>query len=456
MLPEDYRRYSLSFLRFIRRISELTEHDIAIRGLYPPMTLPKSRFRLAMIINLDETPIPFQFTDDMTYSLRGEKTISTRSQRSGWDKRQATVMLTIDASGSLELVPLLVFRGEDSKKTGSIFDKESRFYHPDVIVNFNEKAWNNGALFLQWIVEELIPIMKPSEADPVLLAMDCVSFHKTGEVLETLKQNWCQVVMVPPGCTGILQPLDTHVNKVFKAILTRLEEEDATRREEENPLFKWTASKKRIQMTHCVGEAFKILRERHADMIAKSFLDVGLSLPPDGSQDHLLSIKGFPHGEPEIGDYSQTDAEIEAYQHAHVKIPEIGENGEYVLEDGTPLRQYGILNCEQLRAALRARGIPGIGRKDRMIKALMVDDSTHQPGIIELTIEGYTHRDGSQAIPQRQGEMSSTWQISNYRHEQVDMGAWDEDSDEEGTQWPSEEQDMDHEEEAYMDDVYWR
>ena len=93
MLPEDYRRYSLSFLRFIRRISVLTEHDIAIRGLQPPMALPKSRFRLAMIINLDETPIPFQFTDDMTYNLKGDKTISTRSERSGWDKRQATVML---------------------------------------------------------------------------------------------------------------------------------------------------------------------------------------------------------------------------------------------------------------------------------------------------------------------------------------------------------------------------
>ena len=122
--------------------------------------------------------------------------------------------------------------------------------------------------------------MKPSEADLVLLAMDCVSFHKTGEVLETLKQNWCQVIMVPPGCTGILRSLDTHVNKVFKAVLTRLEEEDATRREE-NPLFKWTASKKRIPMTHCVGEAFKILREWHADMIAKSrFPGCGVKLAP--------------------------------------------------------------------------------------------------------------------------------------------------------------------------------
>jgi hypothetical protein len=65
--------------------------------------------------------------------------------------------------------------------------------------------------------------------------------------------------------------------------------------------------------------------------------------------------------------YPLTDEEIEAYQQAHVKIPEIGENGEYMLEDGKPLRQYALLSNAQLRAALRARGIPGIGNKEKMI-----------------------------------------------------------------------------------------
>jgi len=116
---------------------------------------------------------------------------------------------------------------------------------------------------------------------------------------------------------------------------------------------------KRIQVIHCVAKAYKRFCDQHGDIVCKSFLDVGLSLPPDGSQDHL-SIKDFEHGNPIIGDFAQTDEEIEAYQRAHIKIPEIGENGEYILEDGKPLRQYALLSNAQLRAALRARGIPGI------------------------------------------------------------------------------------------------
>ena len=119
-------------------------------------------------------------------------------------------------------------------------------------------------------------------------------------------------------------------------------EEDSISREEKDPHFKWAANKKRIQMTHCVAEAFKLLREQHAGMITKSFLDVGLSLPLTEAKTTCL----FPTASLKSGTIPRL-AEIEAYQQAHVKIPEIGENGEYILEDGNPLRQYGILNYER-------------------------------------------------------------------------------------------------------------
>ena len=116
MLPEDYYRYTLSFLRFVRRVSILTEEDIRLRNLHPPLILPPNRYRIAMIINLDETPIPFHFAADMTYNVRGEKTVSTQAEKSGWDKRQATVLLIVNANGSADLVPLIIFRGEPPTK----------------------------------------------------------------------------------------------------------------------------------------------------------------------------------------------------------------------------------------------------------------------------------------------------------------------------------------------------
>jgi hypothetical protein len=117
----------------------VTEEDIKLRKLHPPFVLPSSRYRLVNIINLDETPTPFHFVDDMTNNLKGQKTVSMQTERSGWDKRHATVLLTVNGSGrqEQEVVPLLIFKG---KAGGSILKKEGDQYHPGVLVEFNEKA----------------------------------------------------------------------------------------------------------------------------------------------------------------------------------------------------------------------------------------------------------------------------------------------------------------------------
>ena len=102
-----------------------------------------------------------------------------------------------------------------------------------------------------------------------------ISFHKTPEVLETRKTNHVQVAMIPPGCTRILQPLDTHVNRPFKAILSGLVED--TQLKKANSGFKWTPSIKRVRM----AKAYERLCDQHGDIICICFLDVSLSLPPD-------------------------------------------------------------------------------------------------------------------------------------------------------------------------------
>ena len=50
-----------------------------------------------------------------------------------------------------------------------------------------------------------------------LLVMDRVWSHFSEEIDNLFKENDANYVLLPPGMTSVLQPLDIHVNKVFKS-----------------------------------------------------------------------------------------------------------------------------------------------------------------------------------------------------------------------------------------------
>ena len=60
---------------------------------------------------------------------------------------------------------------------------------------------------------------------PKLLAMDMAKFHKTKLVLSTLQSHDIISLLIHPGCTGLLQPLDVAINKPVQDNLTSLKEE---------------------------------------------------------------------------------------------------------------------------------------------------------------------------------------------------------------------------------------
>lgn len=57
---------------------------------------------------------------------------------------------------------------------------------------------------MEWAIYEFLPTVQPSLANPALLAMDCVSFYKSPELLQLLRENYVIVVIIPPGCTSLL------------------------------------------------------------------------------------------------------------------------------------------------------------------------------------------------------------------------------------------------------------
>ena len=66
---------------------------------------------------MDQTPLPFCFTNGSTYADTWDQTILVCGGQSGLDKRQCTVQLTLFADGEPHVKPLLIFRGEGKSIT---------------------------------------------------------------------------------------------------------------------------------------------------------------------------------------------------------------------------------------------------------------------------------------------------------------------------------------------------
>ena len=55
--------------------------------------------------------------------------------------------------------------------------------------------------------------------EPSLLFLDSFSAHLADKVKDTFKRYNATIVVIPGGCTSVLQPLDVSINKPVKSIL---------------------------------------------------------------------------------------------------------------------------------------------------------------------------------------------------------------------------------------------
>jgi hypothetical protein len=105
------------------------------------------RYKLSEIANMDQTPLAFEFQKGRTYADKGSRTVTLRTARSGWDKRQATLQVIVFADGVNRCKPLLIFKGKPGKG-----NKNRRLeiakYHPAVKVIWNDKAYANSENFI--------------------------------------------------------------------------------------------------------------------------------------------------------------------------------------------------------------------------------------------------------------------------------------------------------------------
>ena len=275
------RKIGLESLTFHQIPSDIGSSELPVLGV----------FRLCDIANIDQTSCAFEFLEGKTYHIQGEKTIWVKSTGSGLDKRQMTVQLTIFADGIGRVKPLIVFRGKGLRITAT----EKALWSNKVDVVFQENACMDENIFLWWM-ENAWKLCRSSIFDksPKLLTLDMYKGQNTEVVQNAWQKYRTTPVVIPAGCTSLIQPLDVSVNKSFKQYL-----EDASQDHYLNNTESWvegkvSAKERRILMTKWVADAWEKICQNHQASIQRSFAKCGIALPYDGSRDSEIHIEGIP------------------------------------------------------------------------------------------------------------------------------------------------------------------
>ena len=245
------------------------------------------KFSLSTIANVDQTPLPFN--KGQGYDQMGAKSVWHCGAQSGLDKRQGTVQLTILADGEPRIKPLLTFRGKGLR----ISQTEEKAYDRRVDVKFQENAWCDQNIMNYWVSNMWRRPFAPEAQKPKLLIADVHKAQKTPAIVDKLKRECkTEVVLVPPGCTSLVQPLDVSFNGEFKAVIDELQTKHMHDNLEQYVQNSLSASARRVLITKWVGAAWSQVSQKK-EMVQRAFKKCGISVSIDGSEDAAINIRGL-------------------------------------------------------------------------------------------------------------------------------------------------------------------
>ena len=118
--------------------------------------------------------------------------------------------------------------------------------------------------------------------------------HKTQKTLSvlTMLENECNTitVLVPPGCTSLVQPLDVVFNAPFKQAVNKLATAHMEAHINDYLQGTFTSSEQRILLTRWIVQAWEEVASKK-DMAIRGFKKCGVPVTIDGSEDGEIYVK---------------------------------------------------------------------------------------------------------------------------------------------------------------------
>lgn len=163
-----------------------------------------SDFPFELIANMDETPVYLDMIPSRTVNKKGKRSILVRSTNS--EKRRITAVMCCNAAGKF-LPTLAIFKGKTLRALKGITPPHG------IHVRAQKNAWIDKDLMLYWIQN----IWKAfTKGRPSLLILDRCKAHLEDSVKDAFQKCNTTTILIPGGCTSVVQPLDVSLNKPIK------------------------------------------------------------------------------------------------------------------------------------------------------------------------------------------------------------------------------------------------
>ena len=268
------------------------------------------RFGPAHFFHVDQVPLPFACGRKTTLHPKNMGTVRIAApSTAGLEKRQATLQLWICALAGRQVIkPTIIFRGQRGGLLPKPAEKDVFDALPSIRVAFQRNAWADEEFCATDILNVAADLADAEIEGEVLIAMDRHAAQKTQAMKRLYKQLGMVPLFTPPNCTDCVSPVDHHVGRFIEAHMARSYQDEL----ESNPHI-WiaggaepdddggfdledsnsnSAMHRRMLMAKWLSDAWSDLITRHS-LLQNAFVETGLLLALDGSEDRQISLQGW-------------------------------------------------------------------------------------------------------------------------------------------------------------------
>ncbi|TYZ57645.1 hypothetical protein PybrP1_003397 [[Pythium] brassicae (nom. inval.)] len=179
-------------------VASRVQHAVEVR----PSGSMLYKDKAACLYNTDQTAVYIDMQPTLTIDFVGARDVDVVADI-GPNLFRASVLFSASARGR-KLPAIVAFAG----KPNGLAHREVRSHKTDVVAIVQRHAYTDERVMMEWIDE----VWRPDLGECRYLLLDSLKVHKMDAVATQLAESNTEVDFIPPGLTGVWQPIDVAEN----------------------------------------------------------------------------------------------------------------------------------------------------------------------------------------------------------------------------------------------------